>query len=196
MGHVGLAGASGVRLSARCRGGDWAGGLVVVISVVLGGALFVQVRHNRSMRAKLESIQLQLEGFSGEVRQAHGETDQLRKERTELQKELTWGIQQVTSGNVQTIVEMAVGLIEEREYRKEANDAIAKEGAAVIDEQVAGDEAGSDEVKFSVAMWEGDYNFAFETARSIAEHATSPAMAGYRGWWWYLASVAARLAGK
>src|SRR5439155_9667331 len=110
--------------------------------------------------------------------------------------ELTWGIQQVTSGNVQTIVEMAVGLIEEREYRKEANDAIAKEGAAVIDEQVAGDEAGSDEVKFSVAMWEGDYNFAFETARSIAEHATSPAMAGYRGWWWYLASVAARLAGN
>jgi hypothetical protein len=59
-----------------------------VVSVALGGLLFAQVRHNRSMRMKLEAIQVQLESFSGDLRQTVGERETLQKERAELQKEL------------------------------------------------------------------------------------------------------------
>jgi hypothetical protein len=33
-------------------------------------------------------------------------------------------------------------------------------------------------------------------ARHLAEHATTPELAGYRGWWWYLAALAGRLSGN
>jgi hypothetical protein len=59
-----------------------------VVSVMLGGLLFAQERHNRSMRAKLEAIQVQLESFSADLRESVGERDTLQKERAELQKEL------------------------------------------------------------------------------------------------------------
>jgi hypothetical protein len=65
---------------------------------------------------------------------------------------------------------------------------------AVAPKEELEDVTGVEEVKFSAAMWGGDYKFAFETARHLAEQATTPELAGYRGWWWYLASVAARLA--
>ncbi len=115
----------------------------------------------------------------------------------ELQRELAWGIEQAkeSSDMAQTLVEMASGLVGDRDYRKLANDAIA--GApAVTPKSDDDDKAGIEEVKFSTAMWEGDFEFAHQTARAIAEKASSPALAGYRGWWWYLASVAARLAGN
>src|SRR5579871_6002709 len=115
----------------------------------------------------------------------------------ELQRELAWGIEQVkeSSDMSQTLVEMASGLIGERDYRKLANDAIA-EALAVAPKLDDDDKAGIEEVKFSIAMWEGDFDFAYQTARGIAEQASSAALAGYRAWWWYLASVAARLAGN
>jgi hypothetical protein len=115
----------------------------------------------------------------------------------ELQQELAWGVEQVkgSSGDLQFLVDMAVGLAESRNYRKDANDAIAEMPTATPQVEHE-DETGVEEVKFSMAMWEGDFSFAFETARSLAEHATTPDLAGYRGWLWYLASVAARLAGN
>jgi hypothetical protein len=114
----------------------------------------------------------------------------------ELQRELAWGVEQVqgSSNDMSMLVQMAVGLVETPSYRKEANDAIAEMPAVTPAEEHA-DETGVDEVKFSAAMWGGDYKFAFETARHLAEQSTTPELAGYRGWWWYLASVAARLAG-
>jgi hypothetical protein len=115
----------------------------------------------------------------------------------ELQRELAWGIEQVkeSSDMSDTLVEMASGLIGERNYRKLANDAIA-EAPAVAPKSDDDDKAGIEEVKFSIAMWEGDFGFAYQTARGIAEQANSQELAGYRGWWWYLASVAAKLAGN
>jgi hypothetical protein len=115
----------------------------------------------------------------------------------ELQRELAWGVEQVkeSSDLGQRLVEMATGLVGEKEYRKAANDAIS-ELSAVVPKFDDDDKAGTEEVKFSIAMWEGDFAFAHETARGIAEQSNSPALAGYRGWWWYLASVAARLAGN
>ncbi len=113
----------------------------------------------------------------------------------ELQNEIAWGIQQVKSSakDSQTLVDMALGLIEGSDYRKEANEEIAKMGSTVTEHDEE-DKSGVEEVKFSIALWDGDFDFAFTTARSIAEHATSAPMTGYRGWWWYLASIAARLA--
>jgi hypothetical protein len=115
----------------------------------------------------------------------------------ELQRELAWGIEQVKESTdmAETLVEMASGLVGDRNYRKQANDGIA-EAPAVPPKSDDDDKAGIEEVKFSIAMWEGDFEFAYQTARGIAEKSTSPTMAGYRGWWWYLASVAARLAGN
>jgi hypothetical protein len=115
----------------------------------------------------------------------------------ELQRELAWGIEQVkdSSDLSETLVEMASGLIGEKNYRKQANDASA-EAPTVVPKSDDDDKAGIEEVKFSIAMWEGDFEFAYQTARGIAEQASSAALAGYRGWWWYLASVAARLAGN
>ena len=115
----------------------------------------------------------------------------------ELRRELAWGIEQVkeSSDIGQRLVEMATGLVGEREYRKVANDAIS-ELPAIVPKAGDDDKAGTEEVKFSIAMWEGDFGFAYETARGIAEQSNLPALAGYRGWWWYLASVAAKLAGN
>jgi hypothetical protein len=115
----------------------------------------------------------------------------------ELQKELAWGQEQVSglSNDMSGLVEMAVGLAENRNYRKEANDAIAEMPASQPEEEHE-DETGADEVMFARGMWDSDYTFAFETARQLAENATTLELAGYRGWWWYLASVAARLAGN
>lgn len=42
-------------------------------------------------------------------------------------------------------------------------------------------------------MWEDDFAYALETAHRIADHLNSPELAGYRAWWWYLASIAAAL---
>jgi hypothetical protein len=113
----------------------------------------------------------------------------------ELQRELAWGREQVSglSNDVSGLIKMAVGLAENRNYRKEANDALA-EMPTVQPEEEHEDETGVDEVMFARGMWEGDYPFAYETARHLAENATTRELAGYRGWWWYLASVAARLA--
>ena len=45
-------------------------------------------------------------------------------------------------------------------------------------------------------MWDGDFEVAYQTARGIADQLTSAEVAGYRAWWWYLASSAASLFGE
>jgi hypothetical protein len=53
---------------------------------------------------------------------------------------------------------------------------------------------GLDEVYFARAMWDEDYGRSFELAHGIADQVTAPELAGYRAWWWFLASLAATLA--
>jgi hypothetical protein len=117
----------------------------------------------------------------------------------ELQKELTWGIQQFNGAteDLDTLVEMVVGLITDLEYRREANDVISRmptsdQDPTYLDET----NTGTKEVQFSIALWDGDYQYAHEKARQLAEQATSPKQAGLRGWWWYMASIAASLSGN
>ncbi|HET8887834.1 MAG TPA: hypothetical protein VFQ41_02950, partial [Candidatus Angelobacter sp.] len=46
---------------------------------------------------------------------------------------------------------------------------------------------------YAQAMWEEDYDSALQKAHQIADRVKSPELAGYRAWWWFLASVAAGL---
>jgi hypothetical protein len=116
----------------------------------------------------------------------------------ELQDELQWGTQQVVdiAKSLQKFLDMTVGLIEDQSYRSVANDQIGALSNVTTASKDELGESGEDEVKFSRAMWGGDYGSAFEMAKQVADHATSPNLTGYRGWWWYLASVAASLAGN
>jgi len=116
----------------------------------------------------------------------------------ELQNELQWGREQVAdiAKSLQEFIDMAVGLIDDPGYRAEANDQIGALSPVKPARKDELGESGEDEVKFSRAMWEGDNPAAFEMAKQVADHATAASLAGYRGWWWYLASVAASLAGN
>lgn len=114
----------------------------------------------------------------------------------ELAAELTWGLEQsqFTSSAPKDFVDMAIGLVSDLEYRKQANHAIS---SIVVERKAAGptvyEDSATDEVRFSRSMWEGAYENALKTARSVADRAGGPQLAGYRGWWWYLASTAAHL---
>jgi hypothetical protein len=118
----------------------------------------------------------------------------------ELAAELTWGLEQSqsTKSAPEDFVDMALGLITDQQYRKQANDAISAIVVAGKSEKPSAyEDSAPDEVRFSHFMWEGAYENALEIARSVADRAGGPQLAGYRGWWWYLASLAAhRLAEK
>jgi hypothetical protein len=115
----------------------------------------------------------------------------------ELAAEITWGVQQseLAAKTPKQLVGMILSLIEDKDYRKEADQAIETIQSQHV-EAVPKDyeEAGRGEVDFGIAMWDGNYPHALSVARGIADHLVSPELAGYRAWWWFLASVAASLA--
>jgi hypothetical protein len=116
----------------------------------------------------------------------------------ELAAELAWGLEQsqLTQSSPNDFVEMALGLLADPQYRKEANDAIS---AIAVSGKSASpsvyEDGASDEVRYSHFMWEGAYENALDIARSVADRAGGPQLAGYRGWWWYLASISAHYLG-
>lgn len=115
----------------------------------------------------------------------------------ELANEIAWGVQQseLAAKKPEELVEMMLGLILDPEYRKGADDTLENVEGARAEMQPRDYEAtGSDEVRFAKAMWDGNFQYAHETAHRIADQITSPELSGYRAWWWYLASIAASLA--
>jgi hypothetical protein len=114
----------------------------------------------------------------------------------ELSAEIRWGAQQsqLAEEGHGPLVEMVLTLLDDPSYREAANAQIASM-SKTHDHQVLPDyeQTGAQEVRFSRAMWDEDYQDALQTAREIADHLHSPALAGYRAWWLYLASVAAAL---
>lgn len=108
----------------------------------------------------------------------------------EVAAELKWGIAQssLAGENPEAMVSMALSLLDDEAYRLEANEAIGEyEPEEVGEEQPVVGEV-EDEVQYSRAMWSQDFAKAYAIAREIADRATD---AGYRAWWWYLASAAA-----
>jgi hypothetical protein len=114
----------------------------------------------------------------------------------EIRSEVSWGVAHslVATVNGDQLVEMAIGLVEDAAYRNEANQSIVQRGATLSPQPELVDSTGSLEVRFAAQLWEDDISGAYLTAREIADALTAPEFAGYRGWWWYLAScMAARL---
>ena len=115
----------------------------------------------------------------------------------ELAAEIRWGLKQVEAvKSAGEVADMIGGLLVDADYRKSA-DALIGEAidAGPVEEQLEEyEKVGADEVYFSRAMWDEDYGRALELARSIVDGITAEELAGYRAWWWYLASMAAALA--
>jgi len=50
-------------------------------------------------------------------------------------------------------------------------------------------------MRFAKALWDDNFAYAHQLAHKIADQLNSADLAGYRAWWWYLASRAAALMG-
>jgi hypothetical protein len=111
-----------------------------------------------------------------------------------LQKEIQWGAAQVKDLNLDaaSFAEMVLGLIEDQGYRQEADQAITEVGELRPAKVEAPITTASKEVAHGKAFWSGDYSRAHELAVHIADQLAGPEWAGYRAWWLYLASLAAR----
>ena len=114
----------------------------------------------------------------------------------ELATEMAWGIEQsqIAAKKPTSLTSMMLGLINDPEYRKAADDAIT-EMVPQKQEQLPSsyESAGLDEVRFARAFWDDNFHHAHALAHQIADQLTSSELSGYRAWWWYLASRAAFL---
>ncbi len=117
----------------------------------------------------------------------------------ELAAEISWGLRQLEAASSPVdIVGMIAGLLEDPAYRAEADRSIADRPHHEPTEETPGqyDAVGIDEVRFARAVWDEDFGSAHTLARAIADRVTAPGLEGYRAWWWYQASIAARLIGN
>ena len=117
---------------------------------------------------------------------------------SDLAAEIAWGTKQselAALNGGDEFINMISGLLGDASYRKDADDAISSipQTHPKRDSEEY-EQFGIDEVRFSEAMWGEDYKRALLAARGIVDTATTVELAGYRAWWWYLTSVAARLA--
>lgn len=117
----------------------------------------------------------------------------------EIQRELSWGMEQGETARegFSVLTEMIIGLLTDEDYRKEANENIAELDIPDQQEDELGDnESGKSEVLYLQALWSGDYSNAYHVARRAADETNEPALAGYRAWWLFLASIAAHYTGN
>lgn len=117
---------------------------------------------------------------------------------SDLRAELDWGLEQsqLAEKGPEQLVDMALGLLDDAEYRADANAQIAELRADVEPIDLFPPNVGRLEVQFSAALWDEDYPQAYKVARDLLDQATATELVGYRAWWWYLASIAAFLDGR
>ena len=115
----------------------------------------------------------------------------------EIRAEISWGVAQSKGAtNSSELVEMMLGLVHDGEYRQQADDdlkGIPPEKKTPPTSSY--DTAGPDEVRFAKALWDDNFSYAQQVAHKIADQLNATDLAGYRAWWWYLASRAASLMG-
>lgn len=114
----------------------------------------------------------------------------------EIQRELLWGMEQgeVARDDTGALSEMIIGLLTDEEYRKSANESIAElDVPNQKGDELGGDLSAKSEVLYLRALWTSDYSGAYQIGRRAADDINEPALAGYRSWWLYLASIAAHL---
>lgn len=116
----------------------------------------------------------------------------------EIQREIRWGQEQGQSSkeDARSIEKMAIGLLEDSQYRKDANESIEElDTPNETGEALSKEQFGSMEVEFSFALWSSDLTRAFEVAKQASDTAGGPELTGYRAWWLYLAAVTAAMQG-
>lgn len=114
----------------------------------------------------------------------------------EIQRELAWGLDQgeAAKDDENAIAKMALGLLNDDDYRKAANTSISELDVPDARTEALSDAVqGAAEAKFNRAMWSEDYTQAYQVARQAVDVCSGDELAGYRAWWLYLASRAAAL---
>ena len=114
----------------------------------------------------------------------------------EIQRELVWGLEQSQTGadDLASLVEMIIGLLDDSQYRKEANESLGDVVVPdAVEEPESFEQGAKGEVKYSRALWSGNFSTAFEVAKSATDEIIDTELSGYRAWWFYLAAHAARL---
>jgi hypothetical protein len=112
----------------------------------------------------------------------------------EIQREVKWGIDQteVARKKRDSLQEMVLGLLDDRDYRRDANESIEEMAIPVtVPDSILFDKASKLEVQFGRVLWEGNFSKALEFAREAADKLNDEALGGYRAWWHFLGSIAA-----
>jgi hypothetical protein len=117
----------------------------------------------------------------------------------EIQREIHWGRTQGAIGrdDPEALIQMILGVMNDPAYRSEANESMEEvETGTPEGEPKTYRESARHEVAYSSALWAGDYSEAYRRAKEAADAVSGSDLAGYRAWWLYLASLAARLDGN
>jgi Helicase C-terminal domain len=112
----------------------------------------------------------------------------------EIQREINWGIDQteVVRKKKESLTEMVLGLLDDRDYRREANESIEETAIpATVPDSELFDKTSKLEVQFGRVLWEGNFSKALEFAREAIDGLTDDTLGGYRAWWHFLGSIAA-----
>lgn len=112
----------------------------------------------------------------------------------EIQREIQWGRTQgdTARDDPDALTRMILGIMTDPEYRQEANESMEDvEPGKVAPEPKSYQDSAKREVRFSMALWEGDHTRAYEVAKEASDAVSGPELAGYRAWWLYLGAIAA-----
>lgn len=116
----------------------------------------------------------------------------------ELQAELRFGVDQSTGVSKEDFLDnFSIFLKHDSEWEDANQDIIdIRDSCEQIEFPAMGDLGSvvSSEIAWQKAMWDGDYQKAFENARSVLTDMRDPVLRGYRAIWYYLAGSAAELA--
>lgn len=127
-------------------------------------------------------------------------TDRKRRNffHPELQAELAFGIEQSTQVKARDFLENFDIFLEHDEEWEVANQGIleAREAASQAEFPAMNELADvvSDEIAWQKAMWNEDYEQAYEAAREVLGGLNDSGLRGYRALWHYLAGSAAEMA--
>ncbi len=119
-----------------------------------------------------------------------------------IRAEVLWGREQsaLAATDPDSFVSMLDGIVSDGDYRAAADRAIVAQQQREGEDSAGDTETTAhvvpDELRYAESMWDGYYQGAYEAARAVADSLGTPAMAGYRAWWWYLASDAAERGGS
>ena len=113
----------------------------------------------------------------------------------DVRAELVWGRVQSEGARDQTeFINLMLELLQDQALRGEAGRLVRDDAAKMAPPTLAGadelDAVVKDELKYATALWDGYFDRAIQSGQAVADAVTSPALAGYRGWWWYLTAVA------